>query len=618
MASTFSQTLRLELIGDGDQSGLWGQTTNTNLGTLLEQAITGVVNITMADANYTLTNFNGVSDEARNAVLVVGGTNAAVRDIIAPLVEKLYVVKNSTSGGYAVNIRGSSGSSVSVPNGGTVWVYCDGTNFNAVGTETVGNFEVNGNLTVTGNTNAANATYTGNVAALNFSGAGLTLTSINASNISAGTIANARTTADSANGASTIVARDANGSFTANAITTTSISGNGVALTAINASNITSGTIANARTTAASANGASTIVARDADGSFAANVVSATNVSATNVSATNVSATNVAYTGTLTGGTGVVNIGSGQVYKDASGNVGIGTNNPDSVLHVDKSGVSASLRIGFTGASQNFYDADTQFFRSGNGTERMRIDSSGDVGIGTSSPNSKLHVYGSQTAVLSESSINSDGAFRAKTTLADFIFGAGIGTASNCWNLYDAATSTELMRINSNGNVFFNNTTGSGKVNIQNASEGQLHLFYDATYSWRQGPNSGGSYVIYRNTDSVGVFLAWGGTSWSSNSDERLKTNLKPIENAIDKVSTLRTVTGRYKTDSEDTSRVFLIAQDVQAVLPEAVNVQGDEQKTLGLSYTDMIPLLTAAIKEQQAIINDLKARIETLENKND
>ena len=159
MASTFSTTLRLELIGDGDQSGIWGQTTNTNLGSLIEQAITGVVSITMTDTNYTLSNFNGVSDEARNAVLVVGGTNAAVRDIITPLVEKLYIVKNSTSGGFAVNIRGSSGTSVSIPNGATIWVYCDGTNFNAVGNETVGNFAVNGNLTVTGN-----ETVSGNIA----------------------------------------------------------------------------------------------------------------------------------------------------------------------------------------------------------------------------------------------------------------------------------------------------------------------------------------------------------------------------------------------------------------------------------------------------------------------
>jgi hypothetical protein len=304
MASTFSTSLKLELIGDGDQSGIWGQTTNVNLGTLLEQAITGVVDITMANANYTLSNLNGVSDESRNAVLVVGGTNAAVRDVIAPLVEKLYVVKNSTSGGFAINIRAASGSSVSVPSGATVWVYCDGTNFNAINTESVGNFDVNGNLTVTGNTNAVAATYTGNVAALNistanvtatgagaftgnvsaanFSGAGLTITSINASNISAGTLVNARTTANSANGASTIVARDSNGSFSANVGTFVTVSGiysgNGAGLTDINASNISSGTISNARTTAASANGASTIVVRDSNGSFAGNVITGTTV----------------------------------------------------------------------------------------------------------------------------------------------------------------------------------------------------------------------------------------------------------------------------------------------------------------------------------------------------
>jgi hypothetical protein len=379
MASTYSTSLKLELIGDGEQSGIWGQTTNNNLGTLLEQAITGVVDITMANANYTLTNFNGVSDESRNAVLVAGGTNAAVRDIIAPLVEKLYVVRNNTVGGFGVRIIGVSGTGVTVPSGATVWVYCDGTNFNAINTESVGNFEVNGNLTVTGNTNAVAATYTGNVAALNlstanvtatgagaftgnvsaanFTGAGLTITSINASNISAGTIANARTTAASANGASTIVARDSNGSFAGNVVTATLFSGsgasltsipnsattaasangastivardsngsfsanvgnfvtvtgahggNGAGLTDINASNITTGTISNARTTAATANGASTIVLRDSNGSFAGNVITGVtgtfsgNVSAANFStAGNVSANNVTITTTLTG-----------------------------------------------------------------------------------------------------------------------------------------------------------------------------------------------------------------------------------------------------------------------------------------------------------------------------
>ena len=137
MPSSYSPSLRIELPGSGEQSGVWGTTTNNNLGTLLEQSIAGVQAITMFDANYTLSNYNGVSDEARKAVLVVSGTNAAVRDIIAPLVTKVYTIKNNTTGGYAINIRAASGSSVSIPNGVTSSVYCDGTNFNLALTQTL-------------------------------------------------------------------------------------------------------------------------------------------------------------------------------------------------------------------------------------------------------------------------------------------------------------------------------------------------------------------------------------------------------------------------------------------------------------------------------------------------
>jgi hypothetical protein len=245
MASTYSPSLKITLPGDGDQSGLWGQTTNTNLGTLLEQAITGVVSITMSDANYTLTSFNGVSDEARNAVLVVTGTNNAVRDLIPPLVEKLYTVFNNTTGGNAIRVIGSSGTGVNIPNGTACLVYCDGTNFYAGLSGTSGSFSVNGTLNAT-TVNATTGTFT------SVSGNGVALTAINASNITSGTLVNARTTASDANGASTIVARDANGSFAANVVTATSgaftnISGNGAALTGINASNVASGTLVVAR-----------------------------------------------------------------------------------------------------------------------------------------------------------------------------------------------------------------------------------------------------------------------------------------------------------------------------------------------------------------------------------
>jgi hypothetical protein len=152
MATTYSTSLKIALIGDGEQAGIWGQTTNTNLGTLIEQAITGVQTITMVDADYTLTNFNGVLDEARNPVLVITGTNTAIRDVIAPLVNKQYLIYNNTSGGFAIRIRGSSGFTVTIPNGANIPVYCDGTNFySAELNATTGNITINGNATVTGN-----------------------------------------------------------------------------------------------------------------------------------------------------------------------------------------------------------------------------------------------------------------------------------------------------------------------------------------------------------------------------------------------------------------------------------------------------------------------------------
>lgn len=155
MASTYSDRLRIELIGTGEQSGIWGDTTNTNLGTLIEEAIAGVVTITMTDANYTLSEANGATDESRQAVLVLTGTLSAGRNVIAPAEEKVYIVKNSTTGGFATTIKTSSGSGYAVPNGKTVLVYCDGTDFHlaADATSTVdptftGNISLDGAVVV--------------------------------------------------------------------------------------------------------------------------------------------------------------------------------------------------------------------------------------------------------------------------------------------------------------------------------------------------------------------------------------------------------------------------------------------------------------------------------------
>jgi microcystin-dependent protein len=168
MASTYTTSLKIQEIGNGEQAGVWGNTTNTNW-MLIEQSVAGVQTITMSNADYTLTNLNGVLDEARNMVLVIQGTNSAVRQVIAPLNQsKMYVISNQTTGGYAITIGASSGSVVSIPNGTTAQVYTDGTNFFSAQTGSAGDFKVNGNFTVTGNqTDTGNLTVGGTFTANN-------------------------------------------------------------------------------------------------------------------------------------------------------------------------------------------------------------------------------------------------------------------------------------------------------------------------------------------------------------------------------------------------------------------------------------------------------------------
>ena len=168
MSSQYTTSLKIQEIGNGEQSGIWGSTTNTNW-TLIEQAVAGVQTITMANTNYTLSNLNGLLDEARNMVLIVTGTNNTTYQVIAPLVSKMYVVTNNTTGGNAITIGASSGSVVTIPNGTTAQVYCDGsTGFYSAQTGSAGNFTVNGNFTVTGNqTDTGNLTVGGTFTANN-------------------------------------------------------------------------------------------------------------------------------------------------------------------------------------------------------------------------------------------------------------------------------------------------------------------------------------------------------------------------------------------------------------------------------------------------------------------
>ena len=160
MSSTYSTNLAIELIGTGDQAGNWGSTTNTNLGTLIEQAISGYVTqgvITGTDTVITIP--NGATGVARNMFIELTGTGGASTNLIVPTNKKLYFIYNNASGAVTVKVTGLTG--VSVPAGAKVLLVCNGTDVvsatNYMVSLTAGSATVSGALGVSGTTTLTGA-----------------------------------------------------------------------------------------------------------------------------------------------------------------------------------------------------------------------------------------------------------------------------------------------------------------------------------------------------------------------------------------------------------------------------------------------------------------------------
>lgn len=360
------------------------------------------------------------------------------------------------------------------------------------------------------------------------------------------------------------------------------------------------------------------------------------------------------------------NNGTVALTVDTSQNVGIGTSSPDSKLAVYNATGTSQFRFG---ASSSYYwdisrDNDVTgnlLFSNNNATSRttrMVIDTSGNVGIGTSSPDHQLEVSGTSTSTttLGVGISVENGSFTTNTR-AGIVFRNSDNYGASVWSPRTGSSAGALVfgtnggggtaetniaeraRIDSSGRVGVGTTSPNGRFTV--ASNGgdpntNLNNFAITTFGAYGGgifmldsadPNSGTGYAIWTDDNgndfniargstsssaSGGVFINNSAGSWSSRSDERDKINLMPIEGALGKVSQLRAVTGEYIW-AEGARHPFLIAQDVQAVLPEAVCVANKsatpEDQRLGVSYTDIIPLLVAAIKE-------LNAKVTALENK--
>jgi hypothetical protein len=386
-----------------------------------------------------------------------------------------------------------------------------------------------------------------------------------------------------------------------------------------------------------------------------------------------------------------------------SGNLGIGTSAPfpatsrRGLVVRDGSGNGAELILQSTATTNGTSDgvaliaagSDAYVYNRISGgfmafgtsnTERVRIDSSGSVGIGVTNPGQKLHVAGNAQigAVASTDSIlyvNPGSGTKGKTgfTWYGATFGASwpgddtgyrmvfrsgaSNTGADAWttmvydidsNQMDAISWVNRFRINGNsGDVTLGNNGGNLLVGTSASAGGfrQINITGDSTnrgsvvmarttaattgvagtlvayngsnaicgfdFQANGANNSGyiGSYTYSAGSFVQGPYLNTGGTSWTTASDENLKDIIEPITNGVEKLSDLRTVIGKYKTDPDGTRRVFMIAQDVQKVLPEAVGE--DANGHLGLNYQDMVPVLVKAIQEQQVLINELKARLD-------
>lgn len=279
------------------------------------------------------------------------------------------------------------------------------------------------------------------------------------------------------------------------------------------------------------------------------------------------------------------------------GNVTVITANSSGLTLLPSSNVNVNLSSG--GATLTVANLNsTTLTVTGNTTidsGTFFVDSVGNkVGINTTSPNAPLQI--AATSGLSPQIILGQ--------TSSYRLDIGYNNSSEYgWLQSRAATASVYDDIVLNplgGGVMIGTTSPANGVSGGGTNALTLKALDSSgtgpSATWGVGPTTsyGNFYIV--KTSGTGAYISDGGNSWTTYSDERHKTDLEPITNAMSKTKQLRSVIGRYLTDEPGTKRSFLIAQDVDNVLPEAVD-KSDPNKW-GLSYTDVIPLMVATINE--------------------
>jgi hypothetical protein len=335
--------------------------------------------------------------------------------------------------------------------------------------------------------------------------------------------------------------------------------------------------------------------------------------------------------------------------------IGIGALSPVSRLHVHEAATSTatdirltsavtgatssdgvSLRLDTSGNSSLWNYENTSLLFATNNSEKVRIDSSGNVGIGTTSPSTVLHVKGSAAAghvrIETTGDIGSGSAcyagFYGTAGRCAYLGFGGTSNALDIWN--DAAgvtrfatNNTERMRILAAGQLCVNTTTALSTTNRVNV------VYPGGTTEFGMGfrpvtttTTTATTAITFEqsNGSSLGSIShpTTGGTVYNTTSDYRLKTNVTPMSNTLDRIDDLKPCNYTW-IDSGIASEGF-IAHELQEVIPQAVTGIKDDVdehgniRPQGVDYSRVVPTLTAAIKELKAIVEAQALRIAALE----
>jgi hypothetical protein len=330
----------------------------------------------------------------------------------------------------------------------------------------------------------------------------------------------------------------------------------------------------------------------------------------------------------------------------SAGSVGIGTSSPATIMHVDIPGATATsngFRLGQPAqtAQFGFWELDTVTVQlklgvnggsipltfHTNNTERMRIDSSGNVGIGTSSPANPLAIISNTLSQLNVSAAS--GNTNAQINIDPSGTGIAIIGPSVASPLAFRTSNIQRMRLDTSGNLLVGTTTavdvGSGSTDGTtiypgNSAAGciQMSNNNNIVMYLRRRSGNGGVVAFFRDTSQVGnISVTTTATAYNTSSDYRLKENIQPVLNPVDRLMQLKPINFAWKVDG---TRVDgFLAHEAQEVVPEAVTGAKDavdadgNPEYQGIDQSKLVPLLTAALQELNAKVDAQAAEIAAL-----